>query len=292
MTRRRFATQGKNAHATTTTTTSKKWYQHDHPFMVGKRSFLGNHSVSEIAGNVSFVGVCFAYLHTDILMLRVLSMGSIGLSVAFQYYRAIPLWIPIRWNVLLLGINTVMTVSLMMERARAERMNEEWETIYKEGLFETRGFSKVEFLRLFETAELVVAKPGERLAEDGKVNRKLYFVAQGKIRIERHSKHIATVTPNHFIGEMTFLNHLCAACDHENQDGRTATADAVVEQEVVAYAWDFDRLKDYLVEEREVRNALSAYMNHDLREKLTRLNVKHAAKKKTVALLKAQVEGE
>ena len=148
------------------------WHHNEHPFMVHKR-YWGGHSLSEIAGNLSFVGVCFAYLHTDILMLRVLSMGSIGLSIVFQYYRAIPLWIPIRWNILLLGINTVMTMNLIYERTRADNMGTELETIYKEGLFQARGFSKVEFLRLFEKAEKVTMKAGERLTQDGKENRKL-----------------------------------------------------------------------------------------------------------------------
>ena len=81
------------------------------------------------------------------------------------------------------------------------------------------------------------------------------------------------MTPNHFIGEMTFLNHLCNACD--DKSGITATADAVVDTPVVAYAWEFDSLKEYLQDQREVRNALSAYMNHDLRAKLDKLNVAH-----------------
>ena len=134
---------------------------------------IGGHSISELAGNLSFVGVCVAYLNTDILMLRVLSLGSIALSILFQYYRAIPLWIPIRWNVLLLGINTVMSFNLIYERNRANNMGKDLEKIYEDGLFHARGFSKVEFLRLFEKAQLVVLKPGERLAEDGKENRKL-----------------------------------------------------------------------------------------------------------------------
>lgn len=137
------------------------------------RELLGGHSISELAGNLSFVGVCVAYLNTDILMLRVLSLGSIALSIVFQYYRAIPLWIPIRWNVLLLGINTVMTLNLVFERNRADNMGKELEKIYGEGLFQARGFSKVEFLRLFEKAQVVTLKPGEKLAEDGKENRKL-----------------------------------------------------------------------------------------------------------------------
>jgi hypothetical protein len=76
---------------------------------------------------------------------------------------------------------------------------------------------------------------------------------------------------------MTFLNYLLAD-EHAETSGSskdsstTASADVVVEQEVVAYVWDFDSLKDFLAGEREVSNALAAYMNHDLRDKLASMN--------------------
>jgi Popeye protein conserved region len=128
------------------------WWHNMHPLMVSKMSNFTGYSISEICGNVSFVFVCIAYLNTDILRLRLLSTGSIALSILFQYYRAIPLWIPIRWNGLLLAINTVMTASLIAERRRADNMPKDLEEIYIDGLFEARGFSKVEFVRLFGKA--------------------------------------------------------------------------------------------------------------------------------------------
>jgi hypothetical protein len=110
-----------------------------------------------------------------------------------------------------------------------------------------------------------------------------YFVVLGDVEIDQKGKRLATVTRNHFIGEMTFLNFVVASAEeNETNDanknlGSIATADAIVESsEVVAYVWDFVSLRDYLKGEREVRNALSAYMNHDLREKLASLNASTA----------------
>jgi hypothetical protein len=106
-----------------------------------------------------------------------------------------------------------------------------------------------------------------------------YFVVRGEVEIQRKGRRLATVTRNHFIGEMTFLNFLVASEELEASSdsykivGTMATADAVVESsELVAYVWDFVSLKDFLKGEREVHNALSAYMNHDLRAKLASLN--------------------
>jgi CRP-like cAMP-binding protein len=104
-----------------------------------------------------------------------------------------------------------------------------------------------------------------------------YFVVKGNIRIQRNEKKIALVTPNHFIGEMSFLNFFLDDVDvdifDKSSHAMAATADAIVDdEEAVAYVWEFEELKEYLHHEREVRNALSAYMNHDLRAKLASLN--------------------
>ena len=105
---------------------------------------------------------------------------------------------------------------------------------------------------------------------------------------------------------MTFLNYLCdddnnhhhQSNGNSNRNGNssnTATADAVVDTKgavpVVAYCWDFDPLKNYLQGEREVRNALSAYMNHDLREKLARLTVHHHDATRTSSEISYQENG-
>ena len=75
---------------------------------------------------------------------------------------------------------------------------------------------------------------------------------------------------------MTFLTYLqetedAGTANSTNCD-TTASADAFVQEEMVAYVWDFDTLKEFLGGEREVCNALSAYMNHDLRTKLAAVN--------------------
>jgi hypothetical protein len=174
--RRNVTTSSSNLSKTKPSKSNKgrtKILQHDNPWLVSTTNIAGGYSLSELAGHASFVGVCVAYLNTDIFMLRLLSMGSISLSIIFQYYRAIPLWIPIRWNALLLGINTVMTVSLMLERQRADNMPPVMEVIYREGCFEKRGFNKVEFIRLFSVAKKIILKPGTRLASDGKENTRL-----------------------------------------------------------------------------------------------------------------------
>jgi hypothetical protein len=47
----------------------------------------------------------------------------------------------------------------------------------------------------------------------------------------------------------------------------------VEEDEIVVCEWDFGALQAFLKGEREVSNALSAYVNHDLRNKLINTGV-------------------
>ena len=49
----------------------------------------------------------------------------------------------------------------------------------------------------------------------------------------------------------------------------SASADAMVHGDSVSvWVWDFNELKTFLESERAISNALSAYINHDLRKKL------------------------
>jgi len=86
---------------------------------------------------------------------------------------------------------------------------------------------------------------------------------------------VATLAPYQFIGEMSLLSRLV---DH-NEDS-AATADVIVDQTGATFImWDLDLLALNLQSDREVQNALSAYMSYDLREKLIRSGqVKHTAK--------------
>jgi hypothetical protein len=140
--------------------------------MNDKRKSLGM-SLSELAGNFSFVCATAAYMNTDILELRYLVMGYISLSIIFQYYRAVPLWIPIRWNFLLLGINAAMVTSLVLEHRKANRMPKDLEELYKNAHFENRGFSRVEFCGMFELGKKTRLKAGDVIARDGQENTTL-----------------------------------------------------------------------------------------------------------------------
>ena len=68
---------------------------------------------------------------------------------------------------------------------------------------------------------------------------------------------------------------LMRSMDDDEATVHLATAHAIVEDDDVAvvYEWDFPQLKRSLQRERAISNALSAYINHDLRDKLVKAGV-------------------
>jgi hypothetical protein len=116
--------------------------------MTKERKICG--SIAELCGHAASVLTISAYISTDILILRSLAISSGILATTFQYYRPVPLWVPIRWNVLLLAINGYMVTELLIERHRAENMPPDMKRLYDSGGFDERGFSKVQFMKFFE----------------------------------------------------------------------------------------------------------------------------------------------
>ena len=60
---------------------------------------------------------------------REYAASGVGLSILFQFYRAQPLWIPIGWNAIFLGINLTMIGLLVNERNNAGKLEQDPEQV-------------------------------------------------------------------------------------------------------------------------------------------------------------------
>ena len=191
-------------------------------------------------------------------------MGGISLSILFQYYRPLPLMIPVRWNFLFLFINSAMVALLLKEKHEAERMSPEEQLLYK-AQFSKMGFTDVEFYRLISCAKKKSVEPGFHLCRRNHTQHRMYFILDGNIQIKTNSHIIAEVDNHSFVGEMSFLSYL-----HSDDSQKNATADAVGGENCVVYEWNFDELKTMLTDpsNRGVSNAFQAFLSCDLRKKL------------------------
>jgi hypothetical protein len=151
--------------------TIQSLFRHDSIFMNKQKTYLNNLSLSQVAGHTSFIMSISAFAATDILDLRCLAISATSLSMVFQYYRPIPLKIPLQWNTLVLGINFIMASLLYIERKNADNMDPYMEQLYRQGNFGKRCFSRVEFCKLFSKS-----KYNQNLKEGGRRDKEFYHV--------------------------------------------------------------------------------------------------------------------
>jgi hypothetical protein len=66
-----------------------------------------------------------------------------------------------------------MITQILLERHRANNMSPELQKIYDDGEFDERGFSKVQFLKLFNNGRRMVFSTNEIICREGKEMNKL-----------------------------------------------------------------------------------------------------------------------
>ena len=74
--------------------------------------------------------MALSYIESDIMMLRLFALSGLSLSIVFQYYRDVPLWIPIRWNGLFCMINIAMIAILLKKERDASALPDEQKELF------------------------------------------------------------------------------------------------------------------------------------------------------------------
>ncbi|CAM9450650.1 unnamed protein product [Scytosiphon promiscuus] len=218
-------------------------------------SIFGRHicwvSLSDAAGHLSFVFLGMGFLETELLPLRVYAAAGVSASIAFQYYRPQPLWIPISWNTIFLIINVSMVGLLLKEERDAERQDQESATLYDQ-TFRESGLTAVDFMKIANISEDTSrSAEGQVLAEEHVTQDKLYLVVEGELQVSKGGSDIATVRPGEFAGEMSFLRHIRRECEETSErkgvcDCAAVANVAVKTDEARLKSWDFDELRHLL----------------------------------------------
>lgn len=162
-------------------------------------------SLAEFAGHASFICSALAFLEHDMLNLRLFATSSICFSILFQYYREIPLWLPIKWNFLFVLINVTMVGLLLKDEHLANAIPAEQKEIHQL-YFSSEGLPRVEFMRLFDIANKhdFPEAGTEVIVQDAKSER-VWFVVKGQVQVSRDGEPIALMSPGSFVGEMGFV---------------------------------------------------------------------------------------
>lgn len=253
-------------------------------FMMKERKlpfyFMGGRQVrfmwTNVCGHGAFLYLALSYLETDFWNLRLYATGGIVLSMFFQYYRAQPLWIPIKWNVIFLVINAVMIAQIYYEHLTAQNITEEQKNIYTK-LFRDLGMNNVSYFRLMSCAARVELQKGDHLITAGKHNDHLSLVVSGNLDVIREGEAVNTIEPDQFCGEMSFLQWKDELRKHLLKDP-VAEPDTVhilgvgnivaAEEGAVVYRWNFWDLHKLFLRDMSVGVVVERLLSNDLNNKL------------------------
>ncbi len=162
-------------------------------------------SFSEMTGHCAFLFSAAAFLEKDILFLRLYAVCSIALSILFQFYREVPLWIPIRWNFLFIAINATMMALLLKDAHEANYLPEEQVKVFEE-FFEKDYMSKVDFMHFMRCSERhLLPEKGHTVLKQDSLSTRVWLVVQGKCQVSRDGEAITECGPGFFLGEMGFV---------------------------------------------------------------------------------------
>ncbi len=167
-------------------------------------------SYIDMIGHLSFLIAALSLLMRDIILLRILSIVSSIVGIAFNFMVVDePLWVPIIWLSLFMAINVFMIISFYLSR-RVSGLSPEDLEIWKTNFL---GLTTEEFRRVRKLFSFRTYQPGDLLTRDGEDNAALYFVTSGNLDVRRGGHTIGTLAKGDIVGEMSFLSEAPANAD-------------------------------------------------------------------------------
>ena len=223
---------------------------------------LGDHLLPLVAFNLGKVlpwihiaNVLYlaSYSVRDIFWLRILTV--VAMLCMFPYYfscAAEPLWEPIAWNSLFLGVNLFQIFLLIRERWPVALHGLERE-IY-EKIF--HALTPGEFTRLLKLGEWRKPDEDHVLVQDGEVVQEMMLLCAGAAVVKAGDVELARLQPGQFVGEMSFLT----------QD--KASASVLAAEGATVLAWPQEELQAYLDKHGDLSFKLRGIIGRDLVRKI------------------------
>lgn len=247
---------------------------HRNPFMTrervirmlpGERGIVRT-SASSAFGHLSFLLLGYSYLTSDLLTLRALAVGGLSATMVFQYFRDVPLWLPLRWNALFVAINVFWVVKLWYENHEAER----WCTAEERALYD-RHFSHMalaDYRTLLKIGRWRDLEVGTELTTEGRQNSSVCVILDGAADVYVGGKLCNTLPAGSFVGEMSLMRSIGAKVNQNGNKPREASATVVISERARALQWNDAELRQLLRENEQIKSGIQAAFGVGLAEKL------------------------
>ena len=270
----RGASTSRDATARASETTEgaiREMFRHDNAAMTRARMLRalpgGGFTAAEAAGHVSFVLLGVSYLTSDLLTLRALAVGGLSAAVVFQYFRDVPLWLPIRWNALFVAINLFWVAKLYYDETAARR----WSSEEERALY-AKHFAHMpmhEFKTLMRHGEWREVERGFEFTREGRANTHVHVLAEGSADVFVGGRAVNKMRAGSFVGEMSFMRSLAGSnAKKKHMKPRLASATVIAAEPARIFCWEDSALRRLMRDNEQIKAGTQAAFGVGLAEKL------------------------
>tara|TARA_B100001059_G_scaffold216719_1_gene235365 strand:- start:664 stop:1314 length:651 start_codon:yes stop_codon:yes gene_type:complete len=206
-------------------------------------------NLAVVAGHLAFGLIAFSFLVKDILYLRLVSIVASLFSVFYNWVIPVePMWIPIFWNFVFVGLNLYHIAVIIYEKRPVDMTDKEKE------LYDTmfRNLTPVEFLKITKVAEWVKYNTPLPIIAQGKPVKDLILIYNGTVDVIVNDKKVAELKDGQFVGEMSFLTE------------KPATATCRVEHNAECLVWKQKEFKDLLKRNPSLYYSIQSLLSNQL----------------------------
>ena len=146
--------------------------------------------------NLSSILTLISFSVRSILALRLLAIGAQLSFIPYCLLQSPPLWTPVFWNLLFMGVNIVNVILLLLER-RPVKLNPEEEQLYDLAF---TSLSRREFLKVVTWGEWQEGEAGETLLHRGQVSTSVIILCSGEAVATLEEKELVTIPQGKLMG--------------------------------------------------------------------------------------------
>jgi CRP-like cAMP-binding protein len=218
-------------------------------------------TLAELCGHGSFILVAFSYAVNDFLMLRIIAVAGSTVMLFFTYWHphGRVLWLPFKWNLLFIAINSYRIGKVYQDRYLAEQLSPEMLELRKTHFFL---MDPVDFAKLVRLGTIQEYAEGEILVDQDEACHKIRMVLDGTCNVLRDGQITYQLYEANFISESGLHVGLML---HGNIQ---ACCRIIAESPVRVMSWDRTALVDLMQRDESLRRSLKAVLSWDIVRKL------------------------
>jgi CRP-like cAMP-binding protein len=219
---------------------------------------------SELFGHWSFVLVAVSYAVDDFVQLRLIAIAGSSMMLIFTYFHphGKVLWLPFRWNLLFIGLNSWRVARVYLDRYWSDQLlQEKWcRRMYDHHFYV---MEKPDFARLVRLGNVESFRKGDVVIRQDDDNRYVRLVLKGDLSVDRDGHLTYLLHEGQFISE----SGLHAGLGLRGSVESCCTVSAVTD-DVELLCWDRTELMRLLEMHKSIERALKAVMSWDIVSKL------------------------